>query len=437
MSQTSLTSEFHALTGSIARQRVIDVLRAGIFIGTLLLVWISLRPFADLGEMQIGDVSTGNDLPTYATFAILAMVAVWLAMRDNAQGLATLLTRPYVLFAGWLCLTTVLSFDPGTSMRRLALTICVIAVVASLPLLANSQRELMRWFSIASLGLLAACYLGLLLAPYYSMHHATDLQEPLLAGNWRGTFGHKNVAASIMAMLLFLGIYVLRVGGWLSGPTIIALAGLFLVNTAGKSSFSLFFAVLVLTSIVSFVPWFWLRAVMLLSPLAMLNLLSVGTVLSDSLHAWSKLLPFDSTFTGRFDIWFFALQSLQARLMTGYGFQAFWGSSAIQDLPEGKEWAAFSSHSHNGYLDTALGMGVPGLILLIVVLVIVPLRDFHKADAAGNGGPLAMALLRIWLFGLYLASMESYFMDRADPTWFTFLLAVFGLHYLARFRARA
>ena len=45
----------------------------------------------------------------------------------------------------------------------------------------------------------------------------------------------------------------------------------------------------------------------------------------------------------------------------------------------------------------------------------------------------AMALLRIWLFGLYLASMESYFLDRADPTWFTFLLAVFGLHYLAQF----
>ena len=48
-----------------------------------------------------------------------------------------------------------------------------------------------------------------------------------------------------------------------------------------------------------------------------------------------------------------------------------------------------------------------------------------------------MVLLRIWLFGLYLSSMESFFLDRADPLWFTFLLAVFGLHYLARFRARA
>ena len=70
------------------------------------------------------------------------------------------------------------------------------------------------------------------------------------------------------------------------------------------------------------------------------------------------------------------------------------------------------------------------------MLVIVPLRNFQHADEGGNNGPLAMVLLRIWLFGLYLSSMESFFLDRADPLWFTFLLAVFGLHYLARFRAR-
>jgi O-antigen ligase len=81
-------------------------------------------------------------------------------------------------------------------------------------------------------------------------------------------------------------------------------------------------------------------------------------------------------------------------------------------------------------------MGLPGLALLMVVLVIVPLRNFQAADSGGNDGPLTMAFLRIWLFGLYLSSLESFFLDRADPTWFTFLLAVFGLHYLARFRVR-
>src|SRR5262249_39445069 len=153
-------------------------------------------------------------------FAVLAAVMLFLVARDNSRGLATLLTRSYLLFAGWVVVTTVLSFDPGTSMRRFILTACVVGVVASMPLLARSQQELMRWFSIASLGLLAVCYLGLLLAPYFSMHQVTDLQEPLLAGDWRGSFGHKNVAAGIMAMQLFLGIWIMREGGWISGATI-------------------------------------------------------------------------------------------------------------------------------------------------------------------------------------------------------------------------
>jgi O-antigen ligase len=81
-------------------------------------------------------------------------------------------------------------------------------------------------------------------------------------------------------------------------------------------------------------------------------------------------------------------------------------------------------------------MGLPGLALLIAVLVIAPLRDFHNAVRGGNGGPLALFLLQIWLFALYLSSMESFFLDRVDPMWFTFLIVVFGLHYLARFRVR-
>ena len=34
-----------------------DIVRGAAFIGTLLLVWISLRPFDDLGNLQIGDVT--------------------------------------------------------------------------------------------------------------------------------------------------------------------------------------------------------------------------------------------------------------------------------------------------------------------------------------------------------------------------------------------
>ena len=436
MSQLVTRSEVRAVFGELRRQQVMDIVRGASFVGTLLLAWISLRPFTDLGDLRIGDVSTGKETLTYASFGGLAVLTLALTMRDNMRGLASLLTPGFVLFGSWLLLTVVLSLDPSTSIRRFALTAFVIAVAAATMLLPKSQNELMRWFSIAALVLLATCYLGILLAPNLSIHLATDAQEPGLAGNWRGSFGHKNVAAAMMAMLLFLGIYIVRCGAWISGAAIVCLASLFLWNSAGKSSLTLCFAVLLLTSATSVVRSFWLRAVLLLMPLLLLNALSVGNVMFDGLAEIARLLPLDSTFTGRTDIWTFAVQALQQRLPIGYGFSSFWGSSSIQNLPEGKEWAAFASHSHNGYLDTALGTGLPGLALLIVALVIEPLRNFHRANLGGNNGPLTMALLRIWLFGLYLSSMESFFLDRADSVWFTFLLAVFGLHYLARFRVR-
>lgn len=429
-------ADVHLIIGALLRRRVKDVVLAATFIGTLWLSWISLKPFEDLSGLHIGDVSLGNELPTYAAFGCLAVFAGFLASRDNQRALASLATPAFVLFGVWACITVSLSLDPSTSIRRFALTLFVIAVTASMMLLPKTPAELMRWLGIASIGLLILCYLGVLLVPHLSVHQATDPVEPALAGDWRGVFGHKNQAAAIMAMLLFLGISILRSGGSVSGAIIIVLSSVFLMKSAGKSSLSLCVAVLMLTTMTTIVRSFWLRAIMLLAPLVLLNMFSVGTVISDSLAALAKLLPLDSSFTGRVDIWNFGVQSVQEHPIKGYGFSAFWGRGAVQEVPEGKEWTAFAAHSHNGYLDTALSMGLPGLALLVSAIVIDPLRNFHKADVIGNQKPLVMALLQIWLFGIYLSCLESFYLDRSDPLWVTFLLAIFGLHYLARFRVR-
>jgi O-antigen ligase len=436
LSQTVTTSEIRAVFGGLWRQQVVDLLRASAFIGTLLLVWVSLRPFPDLSLQALKDVSTGNETMTYLAFGGLALLMPMIAMQDNAAALMTLFSRGFVLLGGWIVISVLISLDLDTSVRRFALTACVIAVTAVMMLLPKSQSELARWLSIAALLLLALCYLGVLLAPKYSIHLVTDTQEPQLAGDWRGCFGHKNVAAAMMAMLLFIAIYIARSGARVAGVAIFVLAAFFLFKAEGKSSTALFFAVLALTSLAVAVQAFWLRAVILLTPLIAMNVFSVGTVMSPTLASIVEMLPIDSTFTGRVDIWTFAIDALHARLMTGYGFSAFWGGSSIQNLPQGMEWAEFASHSHNGYLDTALTMGLPGLALLIVALVFGPLRNFHIANRDGNGGPLTTLLLQIWLFALYLSSMESFFLDRVDPMWFTLLVAVFGLHYLARFRVK-
>ena len=317
MSELAIASEVRAIAGGIRRQQVIDVARAATFVGTLLLAWISLHPFTDLGEMELGDTSTGNEITTYVVFAGLAALTLALAMRDNWQAMKTLLSRPLLVFGAWVLVTVVLSLDPSASLRRLALTVSVMAVAAAMMLLPKSQNELMRWLSISALVVLVTSYLGIVFAPNLSIHLASDPQEPGLAGNWRGLFGHKNLAAGVTVMILFLGIFAIRCGAWLSGGAIVALSLLFLVYSAGKSSLTLCFAVLLLTSLTAVVRSFWARALMFLLPLLLLNLLSIGTVMFEGLAEIAKLLPLDSTFTGRTDIWNFGLQSLQTRLATG------------------------------------------------------------------------------------------------------------------------
>src|SRR2546430_10231521 len=118
MSELVDASEIRKLAAGIERQQVMDIVRGATFVGTLLLGWISLHPFETLGDMQIGEAGTGNELATYAVFGALSVLTVALAMRNDARGLATLLSPAFVLFGAWLMVTVVLSFDPRSEERR-------------------------------------------------------------------------------------------------------------------------------------------------------------------------------------------------------------------------------------------------------------------------------------------------------------------------------
>ncbi|WP_244472887.1 O-antigen ligase [Methylobacterium sp. Leaf100] len=422
----------------IANLSVPRLLRQTVFLATLLLAWITLKPFADLSRLDAADLVTGQETVTYATYGLLALAGFLLVVRDHGRALASLVLPTHVALVGWLALSVILSQDPTTSMKRLALTAAVMLLTASLPLLAQTRAEFRTLLAVATLGLLTVCYVGLVVAPDLAIHQPRDLMEPALVGNWRGAFGHKNAAAAVMAMLLFVGLAVMRTGGRVSGFAILGLACVFLVGSEGKSAFALSLLVFVLTGAFAAIRSFRGRLLITVGPIVLMNLFTVGTVMSDAIASIVGALPIDATFTGRTDIWRFVIESIAARPIAGHGFAAFWGTQTLRDLSDdGATWAGYASHSHNGYLDTTLTLGAIGLVLLVLVFVIGPLRNYHRLQTeTGNAGPFATMFLQIWLFGLLLSTMESFFFDRGDPIWLMFLFAVFGLHYLARFRTR-
>lgn len=426
-----------SIANSLGQLDVLRIMRGITFVVTLLLVWVSLHPFPDLGDAGIiNDREGGRLAATYITLGLLSLTAFALTVQRNLKAFRTLITPTFMIFVGWMCINTLFSQDFGISAQRLLLTAYVMALAASLVLLPETQADLDRWLSAAALILLGLCYLGIELAPTLSMHMSRDILEPHLAGNWRGTFGHKNAAAPIMAMLVFVGLYLVSRRAIVSGLAIGILAGTFLTFSGGKSATALCVLALLLSYPIAAAKSLLVRASLCFLPLIAINVLSVGSVYNESLAAIVKILPLDSSFTGRTEIWEFAIASLNLRPLLGYGFAAFWGTDAIENLVlnDQIEWATTAAHSHNGYLDTALTIGYPGLALMAAIFVFAPLRNFSVAIQSGNDGRLARLFMRIWLFCIYLSSMESFFLDRADAIWFTFLIAVFGLHFISRFR---
>ena len=204
----AIGGQFSLIASALRRLEVLQIARCVTFLATVLAIWVSLRPYPDLTATDFTDVESGKFASTYITLGMLSIVAVALAASQNLKAFQSLITPAFLLLCCWIGINTLFSHDFSLSFQRLILTVCVVALAASLLLLPQSQAELTLWLGTAALILLALCYLGVLLAPTYSMHTAGDMFEEHLAGDWRGPFGHKNVAAPIMAMLIFVGLYL-------------------------------------------------------------------------------------------------------------------------------------------------------------------------------------------------------------------------------------
>ncbi len=434
MTGAEVRSFGHLLRDRLTELDAMQVGRCLVAVAALLLVLVTLDPFPDLRDPEVTTIVGGRMALTYVSWGLLAAVGMLCVAGSDAPALKSLVTPLHLCLLGWLMISILFSESRGVSMQRFVLAASVTSVAVLLPLLPPTQRSFNLCLGAAALVLLALCYLGIVLAPQYSMHSALDVTEPQLAGDWRGSFGHKNVASPVMTILVYVGIYLSAVGSFVMGPAIAALAGIFLVFTGGKTSSVLCLAIYVLASLVYVTPGLWLKRIICFAPLLAMNLLTVGSVMSPALGAMTRLLPLDPTFTGRSAIWEFALAAVAEKPVVGHGYGAFWDDVSARQTAQGAEWATSAAHSHNSYLDLAVTIGLPGLLLVILVFVLAPLGNFHTAQARNRSGALAKLFLTVWLFGLYYGATETFLLERQNPVWFMFAFAVAGLHFLARFQ---
>jgi O-antigen ligase len=433
IAQTGATDALRASApdgGVSAWERV----RGGTAFAILLAIFITLNPFSDLGDPKVLELSSGNEAATYVTLFLLVALAALLLQLSGRLPLQLLATRENLLLLAWLLVVSVaLSADPGTSARRLVLSFAAFLLAAMLPWLTRGSRHFISLLlAIAALALVLS-FIGVLVAPHLTIHQATDLGEPEIAGDWRGVFGHKNLAASMMAVFIYVGWFAARRGRPLIGTLVALAAFVFLFLSGGKSALGLVFIVGVVAFFVARARSIWAKALLAFGPLALLGFLTVGSVASDAAASFLRALPIDVTFTGRTEIWAFALDALHAHPWKGYGFEAFWYSAAVRfGAEDSTRWMVEVATSHNSYVDLALTIGIPGLALVVLAFVVVPLRDFHRTYATPENAELSRFFLVLWLFALYLGTFEAFFLSRATPMWFILALAVCGLRYTSQ-----
>jgi O-antigen ligase len=413
-------------------------LRSGVAVAILLVVFVTLSPFSDLGDAKVLEQSSGNEAATYLALFGLVGLAGLLLHRTAGLPLRSLATAENLLLLAWLLAVSVaLSVDPGVSARRFVLSFATFLLAAMLPWLTRGLRH----FTALMLGIaalvLVLSFLGILLVPHLTVHQATDLVEPEIAGDWRGLYGHKNAAAGVMAVFIYVGWFAARMERPLSGAMISIAAFVFLVYSGGKSALGMVLLVGAIAFLVDRARSLPAKALAAFGPLALIGFLTVGSIISETARSILGVLPVDVTFTGRTEIWSFAIDALAAHPWKGQGFEAFWYSDAVRfGAEDSTRWMVDVATSHNSYVDLALTIGLPGLGLVVLALLVAPLRDFHRTLDTGQNTEFARFFLVLWLFALYLGTFEAFFLSRVNPMWFVFALAVCGLRFTARFEVR-
>jgi O-antigen ligase len=417
------SQDFAARTTSPVDTLIRSVLFAAVFLS----LWFSFHPFASLAEpLAVTEEGDSANQVGYSTLFLL--LAAWCLLHRPERLL--LLVRPVLIVTlAWFALSVTTSWDPSLSARRFAFAMITIGIAGMVLLLPRNPRHFSDVMAAVVLIVIAACYLGVIFVPSLSIHQATDILEPELAGDWRGAFGHKNEASAAMVLFVFIGVFVARMRSPALGALIMALALPFLYFTHSKTAIAALMLVLMVSAIIAHVR----PAVGIAIALAVvvgLNLLSIGSIYFAPVRTVVDAIMSDPTFTGRTDIWKFALDHVAQRPITGYGFSTFWGTEQVVYGMSGVTWANTASHAHNGYLDLALTVGIPGSALVTLWLMVLPLLDYYRAPDDPFGAPLQMLFLRICLFAAYESCFETMF-TQVGALWLILIAASFGLRFLA------
>lgn len=408
-------------------------LRSALFLGVFWFFWISTKAFPDYSDPRVLLPSTGGDEFNQALALVFAGLCAIFALGVDARRYMIAFSLPLALTLGWIAVSAVLSPHAALALKKFALALLIILEAATLLLLPVSKRHFAILVAIGFGGTLAMSFFGIVFLPELAIHQPTDLLEPQLAGDWRGSFQHKNEAGNAAAMILFFAIFLCRSGFMISGSLIAAGATLLLIGSGSKTPMGMLGVALLATWAMLSVRTQFARLTIAALVVVVPASLTIGSAFIPALHSALGAIGIDPTFTDRTDIWRYAIGEAMSRPLLGHGFHAFWGTTDVFNSSS-ETWATKAVTAHSAFVDAFLQTGIVGLGLLLYWMVVTPALDLDRSRSTGGDRTLDALYTNIWVFMMLLASLESVFFVGGGPVWITTLLALFGLRYQGRAR---
>ncbi len=402
------------------------------------IVFISFRPFA----VEIADVKGvdpgGGDIVNQLGFGIIGIICGFLLFKQvSTNVLSSFANVIWFLVLGVLVVSVVSADSPSSAMRAMIFSLIVVAAAATALALPRNMTDMVSALAWASMVSVVFCYVAVFLVPEQGVHPSGGF-ESQHAGLWRGVYDHKNVASYVMGVFSLIGIFAIRNGRGVLGILLLVLAVIFVINAGSKTVLGILPVAVLSAGIARWVRINILRSFFILLPvLGLITATLGGIIFPPILAALQELIP-GLTYTGRIDLWMFGLKYLGVEPWLGYGFESFWGTDRVYNIsqPIDLSWDVRGIvHGHNSWMDGAIGFGIPGMVLVVMALVIMPIRDYLKIPETGNPARLASLFISIWIFTALGASLESFFFRGSDPVWFCMLLAIIGLRITAHMSA--
>jgi len=389
----------------------------------LLMVFVGVTPFAmpqTAPGIDPASTSGAGDLMrqiSYLAVFVLILGSAWIGRGwQSVSAIPVLL----VLLLGWCALSAAWSLEPSVTFRRAVLLAIVSAsaFIAVDTIGATRSLQLLRYMLA---GIVIVNWLSILLIPQ-ARHLANDF-EPGVAGDWRGLYGHKNIAGAVCANAAIIFFYFAVITRR-RVDILFGLANLgFLIGTNSKSSLGLLPIAILAGGV-----YFLCARNRLNRQIVLIGALLAGSVVVAAVWTyWATLLPLlqdPDLFTGRSAIWQAEIAYIRDHPLLGSGFGtfAFTGKNSPIYQYIDSSWIAGAASGHQGYLEVLVTIGIPGFVMALLVLLVQAIGWFAQESRLNPG--TKTLLFALFTFFFMHNFMETNFLQTDGTEWVTFLLVL-------------